>query len=69
MAPVVVMVRVEDPVPVMEVGAKLAEAPEGRPETASAMVPVKPFSAVLLTVYAVLEPAKTDCVAGVAATE
>jgi hypothetical protein len=46
----VVTVRVEDPVPVMLVGLKLAVAPAGSPLTLRPTVPLKPPRAVTLTV-------------------
>ena len=41
MVPVVVIVRVEDPVPVMEAGGRVDEAPEGRSMRDGASLPVK----------------------------
>ena len=65
--PDVVTVSVEVPVlPVMVAGLKLAVAPVGRPAIVSATLPVRPFTAVLVTVYVTLPPGRTDCVAGVA---
>ena len=46
----VVTVRVEEPVPVIEVGLKVPVAPVGNPASSSAMLPVKPFKAVVETV-------------------
>jgi hypothetical protein len=43
-------VSVEDPEPLMEVGLKLAVAPEGKPLALSATVPVKPFCGATDTV-------------------
>jgi hypothetical protein len=48
--PVVVTVNVELPVPVTDVGEKLAVAPAGNPLALSAMEPEKPENAVVLTV-------------------
>ena len=48
--PLVVMVRVEVPEPVTVAGLKLPLAPEGRPLTLSATVPVKPPEGVTVTV-------------------
>lgn len=47
---VVVTFKVEEPAPLMEAGVKLDDAPDGSPVTLSATVPVKPFSAPVLTV-------------------
>jgi hypothetical protein len=47
---VVAIVRVEDPVPVIEVGLKVAVAPVGRPVVFKATTPPKPFIAVVETV-------------------
>jgi hypothetical protein len=55
-AVVVVTVRVEDPDAIAE---KLAVAPLGSPAAASVTVPVKPFFAVMVTVYVVEAPATT----------
>jgi hypothetical protein len=46
----VVIVSVEDPVPLIEVGLKVADAPDGNPLMPSDMTPVKPFRAVVDTV-------------------
>jgi len=65
--PEVVTVSVDVPVlPVMLVGLKVAVAPAGNPATASDKFPVSPLTAVLVTVYVVLPPITTGCVAGVA---
>ena len=48
--PVVVMVSVVDPEPVTDVGLKLGEAPEGKPDAANVMEPLNPLRAVVLTV-------------------
>ena len=45
-----VRVKVEEPAPVIEEGAKLAVTPDGNPLTLSATVPVKPLSALVVTV-------------------
>jgi hypothetical protein len=47
---VVVTVSVEEPEPLMEVGLKLALAPEGKPLALNATVPEKPFCEVTMTV-------------------
>jgi hypothetical protein len=47
---VVVMVSVEEPAPEMLVGLNEALAPVGRPLTPRATVPVKPLTAVVVTV-------------------
>ena len=50
-AAVVVTVMVEVPAPpVMVAGLKLAVAPAGNPATVSVIVPMKPFSVVVVTV-------------------
>src|ERR1700692_2207243 len=46
----VVMVSTEFPGAIVEVGAKVAVAPDGKSETLQATVPVKPFWAVRFTV-------------------
>lgn len=61
---VVFTVRVEEPVPVIEVGLKLPEAPVGRPVTVGVIVPVNPFNAVVDTLYVVLPPIVTVCELG-----
>jgi hypothetical protein len=58
----VVTVMVEVPAPVMVAGLKLAVAPAGKPETVGVTVPLKPFTAVVVTVYVVLLPAVIVCV-------
>ena len=40
---VVVMLKVEEPAPLMEAGVKLAVAPDDKPVAPSATLPVKPF--------------------------
>ena len=45
-----VKVKVEVPEPLMEEGLKLGVTPEGNPVTARFTVPVKPFSAPMVTV-------------------
>jgi len=67
-AAVVVTVMVEVPAPVMVAGLKLAVAPAGNPETVGVTVPLKPLTAVVVTVYVVLPPATMVCVAGLTAT-
>jgi hypothetical protein len=47
---VVVMVSTEFPEPVVEVGLKLAVAPDGNPLALHATVPVKPFKALRVVV-------------------
>ena len=48
--PVVEMVSVEVPLPAIEAGLKLGEAPAGRPDTPRFTVPLKPLIAVEVTV-------------------
>jgi hypothetical protein len=47
---VVLIVSVVEPEPVTDVGLKLPDAPEGNPETAKSIVPLKPPVAVVVTV-------------------
>ena len=47
---VVVIVRVEDPAPVIAVGLKVAEEPEGNPLTFSTTLPSNPFMTMVDTV-------------------
>src|SRR5262249_7708319 len=47
---VVVTFKVEEPVPLMDAGVKLADAPDGSPLTLSPTVPVNPFCALVVTV-------------------
>ena len=49
-AALVVMLSVEEPEPLIEAGAKPADAPEGRPFALNDTVPVNPFSAATFTV-------------------
>ena len=46
----VVTVNVDDPVPLIDVGLKLADAPDGNPLILRDITPVKPFKAVVDTV-------------------
>ena len=46
----VVTVMVEEPLPVIVAGEKLAEAPVGKPLAVRVTVPVNPFSAPMVTV-------------------
>ena len=46
----VVTVIVEEPLPVIVAGAKLAEVPVGKPLALRVTVPVNPFSAPMVTV-------------------
>jgi len=62
--PEVVTVRVVVPAPVIVAGLNVAVAPDGSPVTVGVTVPLKPLTAVVLTVYVVLAPATTVCVAG-----
>ena len=57
----VVTVRVEEPDPETEAGAKEAETPEGKPLTEKLTVSVKPFNALTDTVYGALPPCAVDC--------
>jgi len=56
----VVTVRVEEPDPVTEAGAKDAEAPEGKPPTVKLTVSEKPFKGLMDTVYGTLTPCAVD---------
>ena len=49
-------VMVEVPAPVIDVGLKLAETPEGKPLADRATMPLKPFKALVDTVYVVFPP-------------
>ena len=60
-------VSVELPEVLIGVGAKLAVTPEGKPDAASATLPVNPFSAPTVAVNAMDFPAVTVCDAGDAA--
>ena len=62
-------VNVEEPLPVMEVGVKVAVAPVGRPAIVRATLPAKPFDAVVDTVYVVFPPMVTVCELGEAEIE
>jgi hypothetical protein len=62
--PPVVTVNVELPVPVTDVGEKLAVAPVGNPLALSVTTPVNPFSAAMLAVYVVALPTVTVRVPG-----
>ena len=53
---VVATVRVLEPAPVIEDGTKRSVAPLGRPLALKAIDPLKPLSAVVVTVYVVLLP-------------
>jgi hypothetical protein len=59
-----VSVRVELPDVVIEVGAKAAVTPAGRPVADNATVPVNPFCAPTLAVNVVALPAMTACELG-----
>ena len=64
-APVVVLiVSVVDPEPVTEVGLKLPVAPAGSADTPKLTAPLKPLTAVTITVYDVAPPAITVWDAG-----
>jgi hypothetical protein len=56
----VVMVTVEVPEPATDGGENDAAAPDGSPEAESATVPVKPFTAEIVTVKVVLLPWTTN---------
>jgi hypothetical protein len=47
---VVLTVSVVDPEPVTDVGLKVGEAPDGKPDAANVMEPLNPLRAVVLTV-------------------
>src|ERR1700735_687914 len=67
-AVVVVIVKVEEPFAAIDVGLNTAVAPVGNPlATERLMVPLKPSTTVLETVYVVFPPGAIDCEAGVAA--
>ena len=66
---VVVIVNVEEPEPLTEVGLKLPLAPVGKPLTLHVTVPLKPLVAVAVAVQVALLPAVTVWDDGVAETE
>jgi len=66
---VVLIVKVDVPPPTTDVGLKLAVAPDGSPRAENETVPVKPLSAVTVTVYVVLFGRVTVCEEGVAEME
>jgi hypothetical protein len=66
---VVVMVNVEDPEVVMEVGAKVPLAPLGRPPTVRVTEPVKPFRVPTVTVYVAVPPGMMEVMLGEIASE
>src|SRR5262249_39702374 len=65
----VVTVKVEDPIMLTEVGLKTPVAPDGKPPTFSATVPVKPLRLPMVTVLVAVLPAVTLCELGVAEME
>src|SRR5262249_54939965 len=65
--PEVVIVRVVVPAPVIVDGLNVAVAPAGKPLIVGVTVALNALSAPALTVYVVLAPTSTCCVAGVAA--
>ena len=66
---VVLMVKVDVPWPATDVGLKLAVAPDGRLRAENVTVPVKPLSAVTVTVSVVLFGRVTVCEDGEAEME
>jgi len=62
----VVIVSVEGVPAVIDVGLNVPVAPLGNPLTLKPTLPLNPFNAPTLTVYVVLPPGTTVCVAGVA---
>lgn len=64
MVPSVVMLSVEVPDPVTEVGLNVPAAPAGNPVTLSETAPLKPFTAVTVCVYEVPAPCTTACEPG-----
>jgi hypothetical protein len=65
----VITVIVVDPEVFTVVGLNVAVEPEGRPLALKLMVPVNPVPGATVTVYVVLPPALTVCVAGEADNE
>ena len=65
----VLIVKVDDPWPVTELGLKVAVAFVGNPRTRSDTVPLKPLIAATSTLYVVLLPRVTVSVAGDAEME
>jgi hypothetical protein len=59
----------DEPLPVTDDGANAAVTPAGNPVTASPTLPLNPFTAETVTVYAALLPAATDWLGGPADTE
>ena len=57
----VLTLSVDVPEPVTDAGLKVAVAAGGRPLAASVTEPVKPFTALIVPVYAVLPPWGTFC--------
>jgi hypothetical protein len=66
---VVLIVSVVEPEPLTVVGVKVGVAPAGRPDTPKLTVPLKPFVALVVTVYETLLPAVTVAEAGETPTE
>jgi hypothetical protein len=62
-------VNVLEPDPFTDVGLKPPVAPEGNPETPQLTVPLKPFIAVVETVYVVEPPGAMVCAPGIALSE
>ena len=60
---------VDDPEVVTDAGVNTPVAPEGRPVTLKATVPVNPFAGVTVAVYDVLPPGATVPVAGVSPSQ
>src|SRR5581483_3178979 len=65
---VVETVRIDDPGPLTTEGLNVAVAPAGTPLTLSDTFWLNPFSPLMFTVYWMLPPMGTVCVAGVAET-
>ena len=65
----VLIVKVDDPWPVTELGLNVAVAFVGNPRTRNDTVPLKPLIAATVTVYVVLLPRVTVSVAGDAEME
>jgi len=65
----VVIVSVEFPDEVIDVGTKEDEAPAGNPVAFRLTVPVNPLSAPTFTVYVAVAPGLTDSALGVAESE
>jgi len=65
----VLMVRTDDPVPAMDGGLNVPEAPVGRPVTLKATIPLNPPDGETATEYVAVPPGATIADAGDAESE